>query len=70
MSDFPLSPSDAAVVLSALDKWIEELQGDIHRMDAQPWNKYDTGALRLELATVSAVRGRIATWARGADVDG
>ena len=70
MSAFALSPTDAAVVLSALDKRVEELQGDINRMDRQPWNKYDTSAMRLELASAKEVRERIAAWARGVGGDG
>jgi len=64
MSDFQLTPTDAAVVINALDRWIGELKGDIHRMDDQPWNHYDTSAQRLELASAKEDRGRIMTWAK------
>ena len=70
MSDFALPPMDAAVVLNALNTQSGELQGDIRQMENQPWNNYDTGATRLELASAREVYSRIAVWARGVGVDG
>ena len=70
MSDFQLTPTDAAVVLGALDKRIEGLSEDVYQMDDQSGNEYDTRALRLELAAASEVRSRIAAWAREVGVDG